>query len=168
VFSSLGGKRYLGCVNDARLRGRTKHEATTDDRDARTIHRWHVSIHVGIDVQPIAEVEASLREFGARYTHRLFTDDEIAYCGDGPAAASSLAGRFAAKEAVLKILDLDEIVPRWRSIEVRRSNGGRPVVALHGEAADLARSQGIHDLSLSISHGGGIASAVVIAQVAPR
>jgi holo-[acyl-carrier protein] synthase len=127
-----------------------------------------VSILVGIDVQPIDEVEASIKEFGARYTHRLFTDDEIASCGEGPAAASSLAGRFAAKEAVLKILDLNEIVPRWRSIEVRRSTCGRPEVALHGEAAKLAHSQGILEISLSISHGGGIASAIVIAQATPR
>jgi len=124
-----------------------------------------MNILVGIDVQPIDEVEASIKEFGARYTHRLFTDDEIASCGDGPAAASGLAGRFAAKEAVLKILDFNEIVPRWKSIEVRRSTGGRPEVALHGEAAEIARSQGIEEISLSISHGGGIASATVIAQV---
>jgi len=124
-----------------------------------------VSILVGIDVQPINEVEASIKEFGARYTHRLFTDDEIANCGDGPGAASGFAGRFAAKEAVLKILELNDIVPRWKSIEVRRSMGGRPEVELHGEAAKIARSQGIKEISLSISHGGGIASATVIAQV---
>ena len=127
-----------------------------------------MSILVGTDVQPIDEVEASIKEFGARYTHRLFTVDEIASCGEGPAAASGLAGRFAAKEAVLKILDLHEIVPRWRSIEVRRSRGGRPEVALHDEAAQIARSQGIEEISLSISHGGGIASATVIAQTTPR
>jgi holo-[acyl-carrier protein] synthase len=123
---------------------------------------------VGIDVQPIDEVEASIKEFGARYTSRLFTDEEIATCGDGPGAAASFAGRFAAKEAVLKILELNEIVPRWKSIEVRRSVGGRPEVALHGEAAEIARSQGIIEISLSISHGGGIASATVIAQTTRR
>lgn len=123
-----------------------------------------MSILVGIDVQSIDEVEASIEKFGVRYTRRLFTDDEIEICGHGPSAASSFAGRFAAKEAVLKVLDLHEIVPRWRSIEVRRSRSGRPVVALHGEAAALARTQGIEEFSLSISHGGGIASATVIAQ----
>jgi holo-[acyl-carrier protein] synthase len=124
-----------------------------------------MSILVGIDMQPIDEVESSIKEFGARYTHRLFTDDEIASCGDGPGAASGFAGRFAAKEAVLKILELNEIVPRWKSIEVLRSMGGRPEVALHGEAAKLARSQGIEEISLSIGLGGGMASATVIAQV---
>ncbi len=126
-----------------------------------------MSILVGIDVQSIEEVEGSIKEFGARYTQRLFTDDEIATCGDGPASASSFAGRFAAKEAVLKILNAREIVPRWKSIEVRRSTNGRPEVVLHGEAAELARSQGIEEISISISHGGGIASATVIAQTTP-
>ena len=132
------------------------------------VRRRQVSILVGIDVQPIDEVEASIKEFGARYTHRLFTDDEIASCGDGPEAASGFAGRFAAKEAVLKILDLNEIVPPWKSIEVRRSTGGRSEVALHGAAAKIARSQRIEEIFLSISHGGGIASAAVIAQVTQR
>ncbi|HEV3188770.1 MAG TPA: 4'-phosphopantetheinyl transferase superfamily protein [Acidimicrobiales bacterium] len=126
-----------------------------------------MSIRVGIDVQSIDEVESSLNEFGARYTQRLFTDQEIESCGDGPAAASSFAARFAAKEAVLKILDLGEIVPRWKSIEVRRSTGGRPEVVLHDEAAAIARSQGIGEISLSMTHGGGIASAAVIAQTTP-
>jgi len=127
-----------------------------------------VSILIGVDVQPIDEVEASIKEFGRRYTHRLFTADEIESCGDGPGAASGFAGRFATKEAVLKILELNEIVPRWKSIEVRRSVGGRPEVTLHGEAAEMARLQGIDEISLSISHGGGIAIATVIAQATPR
>ena len=129
------------------------------------VRRRQVSILIGIDVQAIDEVAASIKEFGARYTHRLFTDHEIASCGDGPEAASGFAGRFAAKEAVLKILDLNEIVPRWKSIEVRRPIGGRPQVALHGAAAKIAQSQGIDEIFLSISHGGGSASAAVIAQV---
>jgi len=132
------------------------------------VRRRQVSILAGIDVQTIDEVAASIKEFGARYTHRLFTDDEIASCGDGPEAASGFAGRFAAKEAVLKILDLNEIVPPWKSIEVRRSTGGRSEVALHGAAAKIARSQRIEEIFLSISHGGGIASAAVIAQVTQR
>ncbi|HEY5266554.1 MAG TPA: 4'-phosphopantetheinyl transferase superfamily protein [Acidimicrobiales bacterium] len=126
-----------------------------------------MGILVGIDVQSIEEVGASINEFGARYTRRLFTDDEIESCGDGPAAASSFAARFAAKEAVLKILDIGETIPRWKSIEVRRSTGGRPEVVLHDEAAEIARTQGIGEISLSITHGGGIASATVVAQTTP-
>jgi holo-[acyl-carrier protein] synthase len=125
-----------------------------------------MKILVGIDVQPISEVEASLRTFGARYSRRLFTEHELECCGANPATASSgLAARFAAKEAVLKILDTRETVPSWRSIEVLRTASGRPEIVLHDEAADLASLQGIHEMSVSLSHAGGIAAAAVVAPV---
>jgi holo-[acyl-carrier protein] synthase len=120
---------------------------------------------VGIDVQPIDEVEASLNSFGNRYRHLLFTDNELENCGDNPATASRLAARFAAKEAVLKILNVGESVPSWRSIEVQRTNDGRPEIVLYDEAAALARRGGIRDLSVSLSHAGGIATAAVVATV---
>jgi holo-[acyl-carrier protein] synthase len=124
-----------------------------------------MNVLVGIDIQPIEEVEDSLRTFGSRYRHLLFTDDELASCGERPGTAASLAARFAAKEAVLKILDIRETVPPWRSIEVKRTEGGRPEIVLHGVAADMALDQGIHDVSVSLSHGGGIATAAVVAAV---
>jgi holo-[acyl-carrier protein] synthase len=125
-----------------------------------------VKILVGTDVQPIDEVASSIGEFGTRYTHRLFTDHERQSCGDDPAlAASGLAARFAAKEAVLKILDSPVIAPPWRAIEVQRTESGRPEIVLSGTAAELAQSQGINSLSLSLSHAGGIAFATVVAQV---
>jgi holo-[acyl-carrier protein] synthase len=124
-------------------------------------------ILVGVDVQPIDEVAASIREFGERYTKRLFTDHELESCGENPVTAvSGLAGRFAAKEAVLKVLDLAEAVPAWRDIEVRRSPSGRPQIVLSGDAREIARRQGVRDLSVSLSHGGGIATATVVAQLA--
>lgn len=84
-----------------------------------------MQILVGIDVQPIEEVEPSMRQFGVRYAHRLFTDVELESCGENPVtAASGLAGRFAAKEAVLKILDSQDTVPPWKSIEVQHAKGG--------------------------------------------
>lgn len=122
-----------------------------------------MKILVGIDVQPIDEVATSIRDFGDRYRRRLFTSEELAFCGDGPSSASGLAARFAAKEAVLKVLDTRTTVPSWRSIEVQRLVVGPPTIMLHGDAADLARAQGLSDLSLSLSHGGGIATAAVIA-----
>ena len=117
---------------------------------------------IGIDIQPIAEVEQSLKTFGDRYRRRLFTDHELECCGDGPRTASRLAERFAAKEAVMKVLHAGEEVPTWRSIEVRVSKSGQPEVVLHDGAATLARSQGIRGLSLSLSHAGGIAAATVV------
>jgi len=124
-----------------------------------------MTILVGIDIQPIEEIEASLKEFGARYTHKLFTDYEVATCGSlGAATARCLAGRFAAKEAVLKILSPNEQAPSFKEIEVRRSTAGRPEVVLRGEAARLARRRGIEEVSLSLSYAAGIAAAAVVAQ----
>lgn len=122
-------------------------------------------ILVGTDVQPIDEVEASMAQFGERYTRRLFTDHEILCCGENPVtAAAGFAARFAAKEAVLKILDSSATVPPWKSIEVQREGRGAPRIVLNNEAADLANEQGIENIALSLSHGGGIATAVVVAQ----
>jgi holo-[acyl-carrier protein] synthase len=127
-----------------------------------------MNVLIGIDIQPIDQVEDSLRIFGSRYRHLLFTDGELESCGDNLATASSLAARFAAKEAVLKILDTQETMPPWRSIEVKRSPRGRPEIVLHGVAANLARQQGIGDISVSLSHGGGIATAAVVAPVSDK
>jgi holo-[acyl-carrier protein] synthase len=104
--------------------------------------------------------------FGIRYTGRLFTDHELACCGTNPTTiASGLAARFAAKEAVLKIFDTREFVPSWKVIEVRRTLGGRPEICLHGDAAELAKIQGITEMSVSLSHSGGIATAAVVANI---
>jgi holo-[acyl-carrier protein] synthase len=122
---------------------------------------------VGTDFQPIDEIEQSLQTFGDRYRRRLFTDHELECCGDGPRTVSRLAERFAAKEAVMKILEAGKLVPTWKSIEVRCSASGRPEIVLYDGAAALAQSQGVHSLSLSLSHAGGIAVATVVATLAP-
>lgn len=124
-----------------------------------------MKILVGCDIQPIDEVEESLHTFGARYRRRLFTNQELETCDNNPATAPALASHFAAKEAVLKILDTRETVPSWRSIEVRRTAGGRPEIVLHDDAARLAGQQGIHILSVSLSQAGGIAAAAVVASI---
>lgn len=121
-----------------------------------------MDVRVGTDVEAIADVAAALDRWGARYTRRLFTDVEIAECHD---AAPRLAARFAAKEATIKLLSPDDVVPQWRSIEVRTASSGAPTVVLHDEAADLARQRGIGPISVSLSHGAGVGTATVVALV---
>jgi holo-[acyl-carrier protein] synthase len=119
---------------------------------------------VGMDVQSINEVRASLAQFGRRYTCRLFTDHEIEDCGEGsPIAALRYAERFAAKEAVLKVLNVREVVPSWKDIEVRRRKSEGFEVFLYGVAAELAHERGIRSISLSISHARGVATAAAVA-----
>ncbi len=118
---------------------------------------------VGVDLTAVGEVAESLAVQGERYLRRLFTDHEVASSEgpDGP-AAESLAARFAAKEAALKVLRPGGSRPEWRDIEVRRAANGACDLVLHGNAAMLAAEQGIEELSLSLSHEGGMAVAVVV------
>jgi holo-[acyl-carrier protein] synthase len=123
---------------------------------------------VGVDLTAIGDVEDSLARQGERYLRRLFTEHEVisSQGADGPRAAS-LAGRFAAKEAVLKVLRPTGSRPEWRDIEVRRHPNGACDVVLHGGAAALAEAQGIDQMSVSLSHEAGMAVAVVVAWCRP-
>jgi holo-[acyl-carrier protein] synthase len=118
---------------------------------------------VGVDLTAVGEVAESLAVQGERYLHRLFTDHEVASSEgpDGP-VPESLAARFAAKEAALKVLRPEGSRPEWRDIEVRRAANGACDLVLHRNAATLAVEQGIEELSLSLSHEGGMAVAVVV------
>jgi holo-[acyl-carrier protein] synthase len=125
-------------------------------------------VRVGIDIASVPAIEESLERFGDRFTQRLFTAQEcadaLAVQGEG-ARAERLAARFAAKEAVIKALDLPEAGIGWRDIELTRGPGGRPALQLHGRAAALARGLGVRDWAVSISHDGPQACAVVVALI---
>jgi holo-[acyl-carrier protein] synthase len=125
-------------------------------------------IRIGCDVHPISEIAQSIELFGERYLARVFTPVERAQT-DGPMALERLAGRFAAKEAVLKVLRVPgtAAVP-WQSIEVRTGRNGVPYVVLTGAAQAIAERQGISRVDISLSHDGGIAMAVAAAIPADR
>jgi holo-[acyl-carrier protein] synthase len=124
---------------------------------------------VGTDIQPISEVADAINRFGDRYLVRLFTEHEIATSGGRQqSAAAGLTARFAAKEATIKVLRPTELIPRWRSIEVRKQSGGWVEIELHDEAALLASQRHISDLTVSLSHAGGMGTATVIAMTNGR
>lgn len=124
-------------------------------------------LRVGLDSVAVAEVEAALHAFGPRYLGRVFTDDEAAYALAAPAcAAERLAARFAAKEAVIKALDLAEAGVAWRDIGVARGPTGAPGLVLQGRAAEALARLGPCDTALSLSHDPLHACAVVV--VLPR
>jgi holo-[acyl-carrier protein] synthase len=111
-------------------------------------------VGVGIDVCEIARFEESCRRTPA-LVDRLFTDAER---GRPP---SSLAARFAAKEALAKALG----APRgmhWHDAEVVSEDSGRPRFVLRGTVLAEADQQGVRSVHLSLTHDGGIASAVVV------
>ncbi|MCZ2498704.1 4'-phosphopantetheinyl transferase superfamily protein [Xylophilus sp. Kf1] len=121
-------------------------------------------VRVGTDLVETATVADALAAFGRAYLERLFTPDEIAYCqAGGSQLAQRLAARFAAKEACLKVLRPPDGGIDWRCIEVRKMPGGWCDLHLHGAAEGLARAQGLTDWSVSLSHEGLYAIAVVAA-----
>lgn len=114
-------------------------------------------VGVGVDVVDIARFTRSLeRTPGLR--RRLFTEAE-----QQVTQVASLAARFAAKEAVAKALGAPGGL-RWVDAEVVREGSGRPRLAVHGAVAEEAASQGITTWHLSLSHDGGVATAVVVAE----
>jgi holo-[acyl-carrier protein] synthase len=129
----------------------------------RAAPRHAPRIRIGCDVHPISEIAESIELFGERYLGRVFTPVERAQTA-GPMSLERLAGRFAAKEAVLKVLQVPSTaaVP-WQSIEVRTGRNGIPYVVLDGAAKSMAEGQGISRIDISLSHDGGIAMAVAAA-----
>jgi holo-[acyl-carrier protein] synthase len=125
-----------------------------------------VIIGVGIDVVPVDRfAESLIRTPGLR--DRLFTDAEQQTPSGTPRTGESLAARFAAKEALAKALGAPGAL-RWHDAEVTVGERGRPHLAVRGSVAGRAAQLGVTSWHLSLSHDGGIASAVVVAEGVPR
>ncbi|MSP60648.1 MAG: holo-ACP synthase [Myxococcales bacterium] len=118
---------------------------------------------VGIDLTPIDRIRAILDRHGERFERKVFTDGERAYCHGRAQAAVHFAGRFAAKEATLKALGVPAGLS-WHELEVLASPRGAPSLRLSGGALVAAAALGVARLHLSITHAGGQAAAVVIAE----
>jgi holo-[acyl-carrier protein] synthase len=119
---------------------------------------------VGIDLVRVSRIAESLELFGAQFLRRVFTETEIAYATSTPAlTAERLAARFAAKEATVKALGFADDGVGWREIEIERQPSGACDLVLHGAALEVARQRGVEDLSVSLSHEGDYATAVVLA-----
>ena len=125
-----------------------------------------MSIRVGTDVVAVETISQSLSDHGDHYLERVYTEREVADCRNQSGIdAERLAARFAAKEAVLKVLRPDEEGVPLSAIEVRRDPAGWVELELSGPAAALADRAGITELALSYAHEQGLASAVVVAQM---
>jgi holo-[acyl-carrier protein] synthase len=123
-----------------------------------------VILGTGIDMVDIDRVARSIERYGRRFLERVYTPQEIAYCERKRRnAAESYAARFAAKEAGAKALGTGMgFGVTWREIEVGREPAGRPLLVLHGRAAELAHGMGVQRSSLSITHTDTQAMAMVI------
>ena len=117
-------------------------------------------ICTGVDLVEIERFAAAVERHEERFLRRVFTFQELAEVGD---SLSSLAARFAAKEAVAKALGTGIGAIRWQEVEILRGPARQPELHLHGEAARLAQAQGLEHWSLSLSHGRDHAIAMVVA-----
>ncbi len=116
----------------------------------------NVIVGVGIDVVDVARFAESL-ERTAGLADRLFTPDERRL------GISSLAARFAAKEAAAKALGAPSGL-NWHDAEVITADSGEPSLMIKGSVAERAALLGVKTWHVSLSHDAGIASAVVIAE----
>jgi len=105
-----------------------------------------------------------IQRHGKRFINRIFTTDEQAYAEKNRNRVEKYAGRFAAKEAVLKLIGTGwrgKIA--WTDIEVINNNSGQPQVTLDGEVKKIADKLGISQISISITHTANFAIASVVA-----
>src|SRR5205807_10482245 len=118
----------------------------------------------GIDLGEIVELLRWIDDPRNPLIPRCFTQAELDEVGDGPDRIERLAGRFAAKEAVLKALGTGfGAGVAFSDVLIFRTSGKPPEVRLSGGAANAAAERGIIEWRLSISHGSGMAIASAIA-----
>lgn len=117
-------------------------------------------VAVGVDLIEIARIQRALDDFGERFLNRIYTElerERYRY------RISELAARFAAKEATSKALGTGIRGIRWREMEVLPNRRGKPVLILHGGAAQRAELLGFTDFTVSLTHSRSDAMAFVIA-----
>ncbi|MDA8217993.1 MAG: holo-ACP synthase [Dehalococcoidales bacterium] len=117
-------------------------------------------LSMGVDIVEIHRVGEALERHGQRFFERVYTPAELRYCRG---RLSELAGRFAAKEAVLKALGTGLRGIGWREVEILPDPRGKPLVFLHGRAQARARELGLDNFAISISHSREFAVASVVA-----
>ena len=118
----------------------------------------------GVDIIEIDRIKQSIERQGDKFLNKIYTAKEIEYCNaKGVQAYASFAARFAAKEAVAKLLrtGFDGSV-NWNEIEVINTANGAPEIVLHGDTKRLAEEKGINYIKVSLSHSRETAISMVI------
>jgi holo-[acyl-carrier protein] synthase len=125
---------------------------------------YKLKVYHGIDLTSISRIQSMLDKHGEHFIERVFTPAEIEYAGRSKKNAQTFAARFAAKEAVLKLLRTglrDGL--KWTEIEITNDHLGAPSVSLSGRALEIASQMGICEVAISITHDQGFAAAAAIA-----
>ena len=139
--------------------------APSEDTTKQMTRAAGLATRCGIDTVEIARIDRLLRESASRDLERLFSAEELAESGDGPGRAASLAARFAAKEACVKLFPreaaLGEIEPA--DFAVARDAYGAPQAVIGPRAASVLGRNRIRAIALSLTHDRLSASAVALA-----
>lgn len=117
----------------------------------------------GVDVVDPARIKKAVERHNEKFLERIYADSEIDYCSKRADPYPSYAVRFAAKEAVMKVLGKGIYDLRFCDIIVIAGDGGRPEIELLGEAKSRAEELGINKIDVSLSHERDMAIAVAFA-----
>jgi holo-[acyl-carrier protein] synthase len=118
----------------------------------------------GIDLVDRPRIKQMVQRHGQRFLNRVYTTKEQQYAESHRDKIEKLAGRFAAKEAVLKLMGTGWVGKiAWTDIEVVNNSAGQPEVAITGEVKRIAEKLGINQISVSITHTANFAIASAIA-----
>jgi len=117
--------------------------------------------YIGTDIIEIARIEKAVNRWGEGFLNRVYTDSELKLCRRKP---SSLAARFAGKEAVIKALGTGNKGISLREIEITSDPSGKPLVRLYGRAQNQAATLGLDKLAISLSHSREHAIALVMGE----
>ena len=124
---------------------------------------------IGTDIIECERIGRMLVQHGERFTSHVFTDEEVRYCSGKKVVEQHFAGRWAAKEAVLKAFGTGWIAGiAWKDVEVVIQTGGKPTIRLHRGATQKGNELGIVEVLISISHCKSHATATAIALCASR
>jgi holo-[acyl-carrier protein] synthase len=119
-----------------------------------------MNLKTGVDLIEIERIAGIVDRRGQRYLERVYTPAELVLCGG---RIESLAVRFAAKEAVAKVLGRGIGDVSWQEIEILHDEHNAPVLFLHGNATQIAARLGLRNWSISLSHSRDHAIAFVVA-----
>ncbi|MBN1856896.1 MAG: holo-ACP synthase [Dehalococcoidia bacterium] len=116
---------------------------------------------IGVDIIEIPRIEEAINRFGLRFLRRVYTEKEIETYRT---RVSSLSTRFAAKEAVMKVLGTGMYGVGWKDIEILSAPSGKPMVHLHGRAQERLGSLGLKSITVSLSDSKEQAIAVALGE----
>ncbi len=121
-------------------------------------------VGIGTDIVECLRIAQMIERHGELFISRVYTDHEIDYCQSRKQSTQHFAGRWAAKEAVLKALGTGwRSGISWRDVEIRNDTSGKPTVALRGGARDVVEELRITKMLISISHCRSHATAYALA-----